>query len=322
MSARINIDSPRYDQNTFSGRATHFFITTNPLNVLATDEKLDRAKKIVEDYRNGTEDKSLTEDEIWEAKQLYDSAFHPQTGEKVFLLGRMSFQVPGNMLITGCMMTFYKSTPAVIFWQLANQSFNAIVNYSNRNASVGVSNEQLFTAYIAATSASVVTALGCNKVISSSPTLSGGLVGRLVPLVAVAAANCVNIPLMRQQELKNGIAIETEDGVTVGSSSNAATAALMQVVPSRVGMAAPAMFIPPVVMSFLEKTKTFVKNPWLKAPATVLLTGMCLTFSTPLCCALFPQKAAIQLQDLEPHLQESVRKSFPGKSTFYYNKGL
>ena len=173
MSSRINIDSPRYDQNTFQGRATHFFITTNPLNVLATDEKLDRAKKIVEDYRQGIEDKSLTEDEIWEAKQLYDSAFHPQTGEKVFLLGRMSFQVPGNMLITGCMMTFYKSTPAVIFWQLANQSFNAIVNYSNRNASVGVSNEQLFTAYIAATSASVVTALGCNKIISSSPTLSG-----------------------------------------------------------------------------------------------------------------------------------------------------
>ena len=173
MSARINIDSPRYDQNTFQGRATHFFITTNPLNVLATDEKLDRAKKIVEDYRKGTEEKSLTEDEIWEAKQLYDSAFHPQTGEKVFLLGRMSFQVPGNMLITGCMMTFYKSTPAVIFWQLANQSFNAIVNYSNRNASVGVTNEQLFTAYVAATSASVVTALGCNKIISSSPTLSG-----------------------------------------------------------------------------------------------------------------------------------------------------
>ena len=138
----------------------------------------------------------------------------------------------------------------------------------------------------------------------------------------MAAANCVNIPLMRQQELKNGIAIETEDGVAVGSSSNAATAALMQVVPSRVGMAAPAMFIPPVVMSILEKTQTFVKNPWLKAPATVVLTGMCWTFSTPLCCALFPQKAAIQLQDLEPHLQESIKKSFPGKSTFYYNKGL
>jgi hypothetical protein len=138
------------------------------------------------------------------------------------------------------------------------------VNYSNRNASVGVSNEQLFTAYIAEVLLLPLAAIRLFQVAPLFPvykiiiivashyysfndlffvellTIKGGLVGRLVPLVAVAAANCVNIPLMRQQELKNGIAIETKDG--------------------------------------------------MKAPATVLLTGMCLTFSTPLCCALFPQK--------------------------------
>jgi tricarboxylate carrier len=199
MNKKIDIESPRYDQNTFEGRAKHFFITTNPLNVLATDEQLNKAKDIVEAYRNGTADANLTEDELWAAKQLYDSAFHCQTGEKLFILGRMSFQVPGNMLISGCMMTFYKSTPAVIFWQVVNQSFNAIVNYSNRNASVGVSNEQLGSASLAATAAGVLTALGFNKVINSSPALSSGMVGRFVPLLAVAAANCVNIPLMRQQ---------------------------------------------------------------------------------------------------------------------------
>lgn len=199
MAKRLNLDEPRYDQSTFSGRAKHFFVTTNPLNVLASDEELDRAKQIVTDYRQGTLKTPLSDDEIWKAKELYDSAFHPQTGEKVFVLGRMSFQVPGNMLITGCMLTFYRSTPAVVFWQTVNQTFNAIVNYSNRNASVGVSNEQLGTAYVAATTASVATALGFNKLIASSPKLAGGIVGRLVPLLAVAAANCVNIPLMRQQ---------------------------------------------------------------------------------------------------------------------------
>jgi len=299
---KIDLDRPRFDQNTFEGRAKHFFITTNPLNVLASDAELEKAKSIVQAYKAGTADPNLTEDDIWAAKQLYDSAFHPQTGEKLFILGRMSFQVPGNMVITGCMMTFYKSTPAVVFWQTVNQTFNAIVNYTNRNASAGVTNEQLGVAYVCATSASVATALGFNKLIASSPTLSAGIIGRLVPLFAVAAANCVNIPLMRQQEIKNGISIENERGETVGYSSKAAIAAITQVVPSRVGMAAPAMFIPPVLMSMLEKTKTFVKNPWLKAPATVLLTGMCLTFSTPLCCALFPQRASIDIKDIEPSL--------------------
>ena len=253
---------------------------------------------------------------------MYDSAFHPQTGEKVFLPGRMSFQVFGNMTITGCMMTFYKSTPAVMFWQFANQSFNAIVNYCNRNASVEVNTEQLATAYVGATSASVVTALAFNKAIASSPTLSAGIIGRFVPLMAVAAANCVNIPLMRQQESVNGIGIETADGKPVGASKAAAKEALMQVIPSRVGMAVPGMAIPPYVMSKLEKTSTFIKNPWLKAPATVIMTGLCLTFSTPVCCAFFPQMAEIPIDRIEPELKEVLIKKFPNEKSFFYNKGL
>ena len=74
-----------------------------------------------------------------------------------------------------------------------------MVNYTNRNASTAVSTEQLRDAYLAATSASVITALGFNRIVASSPSLSAGMVGRFVPLLAVAAANCVNIPLMRAQ---------------------------------------------------------------------------------------------------------------------------
>ncbi len=69
--------------------------------------------------------------------------------------------------------------------------------------------------------------------------------------------------------MKNGINIETEDGEVVGASTAAATGALMQVIPSRVAMAAPGMIIPPLIMSRLERTASFIKNPWLKAPVTV-----------------------------------------------------
>jgi len=54
----------------------------------------------------------------------------------------------------------------------------------------------------------------------------------------------------------------------------------------------------------------------------VLLTGFCLTFSTPLCCAIFPQKSTIEFQELEPSLQQEVGAKYPGVTKFYYNKGL
>jgi len=48
---RINIDEPRYDQSTYWGRAKHFFITTNPLNVGKSSEELESARDIVTRYR-------------------------------------------------------------------------------------------------------------------------------------------------------------------------------------------------------------------------------------------------------------------------------
>lgn len=50
-TGRIELNKPRYDQSTFSGRAKHFFIVTNPLNLFASSDELDKAKILVQQYR-------------------------------------------------------------------------------------------------------------------------------------------------------------------------------------------------------------------------------------------------------------------------------
>ena len=42
--------------------------------------------------------------------------------------------------------------------------------------------------------------------------------GRFVPFLAVATANCINIPMMRQGEIARGVIVMDKDGHQLGKS--------------------------------------------------------------------------------------------------------
>ncbi|KAL3268825.1 hypothetical protein HHI36_007919 [Cryptolaemus montrouzieri] len=305
-SCTIDIDKSIHDLDTFVGRCKHFFEITNPLNLFVSEGELEHARELVTACR---ENKSLpadvSEGELRRAKILYDSAFHPETGQKMNLIGRMSAQVPCNMLITGGMMTFYKSNLEVFLWQWINQSFNALVNFTNRSGDAAFTNEQIAQSYVLATSGAVITAVGLNKALKRAPPV----VGRMVPFFAVFAANCINIPLMRAQELKCGTAIYDSNNNKIGYSKAAAQKGISQVIISRVFMAIPGMLFTPFLVNWMEQRGTLCRYPWLALPTQTGLLGLCLIFATPAGCALFNQCQRLDFKELEPESQDELNKN-------------
>lgn len=279
---------------------------------------------MVEQYKLSQEPAGTTKEKIIYAKKLYESAFHPDSAELQNVFGRMSFQMPGGMLITGAMLQFYKTVPAVVFWQFVNQSFNALVNYTNRNANSPITTTQLGVAYVSATSAALVASLGSKSFLQkrASPFFL-----RYVPFIAVAAANMVNIPLMRQTEIIQGVDVEDENGNIVGKSRLSSAVGITQVTISRICMAAPGMLLLPVIMERLEKQKWFRKINVLHAPFQVMMVGCFLVFMVPTACALFPQKASLKASTMsrfEPELYKDMEERTKGKvpEKVYFNKGL
>ncbi|XP_063896145.1 sideroflexin-1-3-like [Helicoverpa armigera] len=315
----IDLDKPRWDQNTYWGRVKHFILLTNPLNVFTSEAKLDEAKRVVSEYR---ETKKMpfgyTEDKLWAMKYLYDSAYHPDTGEKMVRIGRMSAQAPMSTLIGGCMLSFYKTRTAILFWQWVNQSFNAIVNYTNRSGDAKLTTKQIITSYVAACGGALTTALYLNsKVKGMNP-----LYARLVPFAAVCGANFINIPLMRSNEILHGTPVYTADGQRVGDSKIAAMTGILLVCVSRVSMVVPSMTLVPLI------TNTAVQRGWFSStslavlPFQMLLVCLTITFATPMCCAFFDQKASININKIENDIRETALKKFPKTNVLYYNKGL
>ena len=80
----------------------------------------------------------------------------------------MSSQVPVNMTITGAMIAL-SHTPALnTFWQLANQTYNAAVNYTNRSGGDSAGVQNLAVAWAIASTGAIFASTQAQKFINKS----------------------------------------------------------------------------------------------------------------------------------------------------------
>jgi tricarboxylate carrier len=220
----FSLTRPRYDQSTFIGRTQHFYEVTDARTLLTTDAQLAAAKVLLDRYRDGTLPTGTTDEQLWRARRLREACVHPDTGETISPLFRFSCFAPANMFIIPAMLL--PSTIASVWRTVSshwlNQSYNATVNYANRNASTPVASETLAKAYAGAVSASVgialvATALSRRVERLGRPALST-LVRATLPYAAVATAGCLNLALVRQSELVDGVELTDSEGRSHGKS--------------------------------------------------------------------------------------------------------
>ncbi|KAH6579806.1 hypothetical protein BASA61_010041 [Batrachochytrium salamandrivorans] len=322
---KIDLSQSRYDQSTYLGRLRHFSEITDPRNLFASETELQAAKQLVQTYKAGGATPNASEEQLWRAKQLVDSTFHPDTGDKVLLPFRMSSFVPTNVPIIAAMLMPNPSIAAIVFWQWVNQSANVAFNYCNANKTTEMSMTETVGAYAAAVGASCTIAVGLNQWLLRAKHLSPttlSVLSRGVPFAAVAAAGTLNVFLMRQKELKEGIQVQDATGTVLGKSQIAGTHAVGQVAVSRIVTAAPALFIPGLIMSQMERTSLFKRFPRAVGPFNLLTVTGSLLAALPCAIALFPQTASISTDKLEPHLQGLVTSNGSPVDRVYFNRGL
>ncbi|KAK4169499.1 putative mitochondrial transport protein [Cladorrhinum sp. PSN259] len=270
---------------------------------------LDSAKNLLISYKQG-QIQSMTP-ELWKAKKIVDSTLHPDTGEPVFLPFRMSCFVLSNLVVTAGMLTPNLGNRGTIAWQVANQSLNVAINYSNSNKSSPLSWSKIAQSYFLAVGASCSVAVGLNSLVPRLKSLSPStrlILGRLVPFAAVASAGALNVFLMRGEEIRTGIdvypvpsASEKSAGEveSLGKSKKAATLAVGETAVSRVLNSSPIMVIPPLLLVRLQRGEWLKKNPRFTTPVNLGLILVTSYAVLPLALAAFPQRQKVRADSLE-----------------------
>mmetsp|Transcript_3795 Transcript_3795/g.11727 ORF Transcript_3795/g.11727 Transcript_3795/m.11727 type:complete len:332 (-) Transcript_3795:34-1029(-) len=314
------LDAPRYDQSTFAGRLRHFLNVIDPLTLFTSKEKLESSLQLLEDWKKGGARDTPVE-ELWKAKKIKDAIIHPDTGETVPMPFRMSGFVPFGVPIVVGLLLPNLSYGGTMFFQWANASHNALVNYYNRNASSHTSTRTFLESYAAASVTAMSVAVGLNMLVRKSANLSPAMktvIQRFVPFPAVALSNVANVTLMRQEELKSGIAIFDKSGKYLGDSKKAAKQAITDTAVTRVALSFPVLVIPPIIISLVEKTKLWANNPRLRLPIQAVVCTAAFGGALPVAISIFPQQGSARCADIE---NELVSEYAPEDSIFY-NKGL
>ena len=207
---------------------------------------------------------------LCDADDVVGSAVHPDTNKPLPWLMRISSFMPMNIPLN---IGFIMVAPTIfntVTVHIANQSYNAIMNYGNANASSPYTTEDIGRSYASAVAASVGVSLLIRQINAKRSAAATG--ARLIMLnaftstVACMCGGFANNWFMRQVEMERGIELNDPDtGEAIGKSRKCARAAVLQTASSRIFLAMPVA-LPAFALLAIEKVGLMPKHPMLSVP--------------------------------------------------------
>ena len=262
-----------------------------------------------------------------EALRLIAAVSHPDTGLPIPIPFRMASHVPVNALLLTAMLSA-RSPISSAAAQLANQSFNALQFYANRNVSNAVPDSSLFASFLGAVFAScgiavlgarAATAATLRAVVGTRALSRASTAAALVPFVAAAAGKPLQIGAMRSDEFAgDGILVfdAPTNGEPVGRSTRAGAVAVATTTLTRILYLCPMIWMPSLQKTLESRLLPAHAGLGPRVALFVLHSAFTSAIVTPACIALFAQQASIRADALEEQFADR------GSQLLYFNKGL
>jgi hypothetical protein len=274
----FRLDIPEYDQSTYLGRFMSLVKIQNPLNTFVNNVKIQKCRNLVVEQRDleklaakvgaqvFLDSKKVAE--IRKAQYIIGSSVHPDTDEIIKPYQRFcSYSIINIPLLFG-MIICKQTTTNIIFLQWMNQTYNAVLNYSNRNATSSLDSKGLAISYAAAVIASITIGLGMRRLLTPYSKIFKGparlFFNFLINVTAIGCAGVLNVLIMRSKEMKEGITLTDVNGNEIGKSPKIGKEAVIKTALSRIILPFPPLLLPTIAFYLMEKRQILPKNRMAK----------------------------------------------------------
>jgi hypothetical protein len=241
-------------------------------------------------------------------KTIVEASIHPDTGKPIPWVMRMCAFVPTNIPIIFGMLMLPPTPVSTAFFQWLNQTYNAGMNFGNRNASSTQTTGDILFGYSMAVSSAIGISAALRKLsANATKNFKGGKVvfaNSMINYFAVASAGFLNTYCMRMGEMKRGIKIFDEMGDEIGISKVTAKSAVLQTSGSRLIMSFPTFFIPGASMLIFDKMGLIPKAKGPRTCLEVAVIAVALSLACPLSVSLFPSTGVINANEVEPEFRQ------------------